>query len=189
MPSDASNLWQPRLQGESLSVRPLDPHDFQSLFTAASDPAIWAGHPSPTRYRKAEFQQWFDAALDSGGALIVENLATHTAIGSSRYYEWDLSRSEVSIGFTFLATSHWGGKANRELKELMMRHAFSQVRTIWFHVDVRNVRSQRAMRKIGGIVSHVAEKENAGKISRYVHYKIERENPAISIATVMPPPM
>ena len=62
-----------------------------------------------------------------------------------------LISSEIEIGWTFLARSHWGGRANREVKRLMLDHAFTFVDTVVFWVGDQNWRSQGAMTKIGGI--------------------------------------
>jgi RimJ/RimL family protein N-acetyltransferase len=50
-----------------------------------------------------------------------------------------------------LARSHWGGVFNREMKHLMLRHAFRFVKSVVFLVGPQNLRSQRAMEKIGGV--------------------------------------
>ncbi len=72
-------------------------------------------------------------------------------IGSSRYYGYSAERSEVEIGWTFLARSHWGGRYNREMKRLMLDHAFRFVDRVAFLVGPQNLRSQRAVEKIGGV--------------------------------------
>ena len=72
-------------------------------------------------------------------------------VGSSRYYGYDSSGSEIEIGWTFLAKEYWGGSYNLEVKKLMLEHAFSFVDTVVFWVGETNWRSQKAMEKIGGI--------------------------------------
>jgi RimJ/RimL family protein N-acetyltransferase len=59
--------------------------------------------------------------------------------------------SEIEIGWTFFARSHGGGRANREVKRLMLDHAFTFVDTVVFWVGDENWRSQGATTKIGGI--------------------------------------
>jgi RimJ/RimL family protein N-acetyltransferase len=76
---------------------------------------------------------------------------TRLVIGSSRYYELDEARSSVAIGYTFLARSHWGGKYNPALKSLMLNHAFQFVNSVIFHVGAENIRSQKAMEKLGAV--------------------------------------
>lgn len=169
------NFLQPTLIGNTISLRPLAATDFEALYTAASDPLIWAGHPAKNRYCKDVFERWFQDAMKSVGSLVIEDRHSDQVIGSSRYYEFNASASDVAIGFTFIKRSFWGGATNRELKELMLRHAFSRVATVWFHVDTTNIRSQKAMAKIGGIQSHIAAKQFSGSTSTYVFFKIERK--------------
>jgi N-acetyltransferase len=142
---------QPVLKGELLELRPLRPEDYQDLFAAASDPLIWEQHPARDRYREEVFQGFFRDALKSGGALIAIDSKAERVIGSSRFHGYDQQKSEIEIGWTFLARSHWGGSYNAEMKRLMLRHAFQFVNTVVFLVDPENLRSQRAMDKIGGI--------------------------------------
>jgi N-acetyltransferase len=66
-----------------------------------------------------------------------------------RLDDYDEQRGEVEIGWTFLARSHWGGTYNRELKDLMLAHAFRFVRNVVFLIGPDNLRSQRAVEKIG----------------------------------------
>src|SRR6266404_4404209 len=77
---------QPHLVGELLELRPLKPEDWESLFAAASDPLIWEQHPASDRYQERVFMEFFREALESGGALVVIDRATHKIIGSSRYF-------------------------------------------------------------------------------------------------------
>ena len=142
---------QPILEGELLGLRPLRPDDFHALYEVASDPLIWEQHPNPDRYKEAVFEGFFREALESGGALIAMDSKDGRVIGSSRFHGYDSDRSEIEIGWTFLARSYWGGTYNREMKQLMLRHAFRFVNSVIFLVGPENVRSQRAMEKIGGV--------------------------------------
>ena len=142
---------QPVLDGELLGLRPLRPEDFQDLFAVASDPLIWEQHPNNDRYKEEVFREFFREALESGGALIAIDSKTGQVVGSSRFHGYDSERSEIEIGWTFLARSRWGGVYNREMKQLMLRHAFRFVNSVVFLVGPQNVRSQRAMEKIGGV--------------------------------------
>jgi RimJ/RimL family protein N-acetyltransferase len=142
---------QPTLRGRLVELRPMRPDDFPALFAVAADPLIWEQHPARDRYQRAVFQQYFQEGLDCGGAFVILDAQDGAIIGSSRYYGFDESRSEIEIGWTFLARRCWGGAYNRELKTLMLQHAFRFVTTVLFFVGPHNLRSQRAMEKIGGI--------------------------------------
>ncbi|MGA3326310.1 MAG: GNAT family N-acetyltransferase [Terriglobia bacterium] len=142
---------QPNLKGELLELRPLLPEDFQDLYAVASDPLIWEQHPANDRHEEGVFKVFFREALESGGALIAIDTKNGQVIGSSRFHGYNKEESEIEIGWTFLARSHWGGIYNREMKQLMLRHAFKFVTSVIFLVGPQNFRSQRAMEKIGGI--------------------------------------
>jgi RimJ/RimL family protein N-acetyltransferase len=90
--------------------------------------------------------------MDSGGALLISDASSGTVIGSSRYHGYDPSRSEVEIGWTFLARACWGGPCNGEVKRLMLDHAFQSVDSVIFLVGPANYRSRRAVEKIGGVL-------------------------------------
>jgi RimJ/RimL family protein N-acetyltransferase len=142
---------QPVLRGALLELRPLRVGDYDALYCVAADPLIWVHHPVPDRFQEETFKDFFDEQLASGGALVAIDTRTSAVIGMSRFHGYDEERNEIEIGWTFLARSHWGGVYNRELKRLMLNHAFRFVRTVVFLVDPRNLRSQRAVEKIGGI--------------------------------------
>jgi len=142
---------QPTLKGELLHLRPLRPDDFDNLYAVASDSLIWEQHPSPDRYKKDVFQEFFQDALASRGALLAIDNKTNRVIGSSRFHGHDEHNSQVEIGWTFLARSHWGGVYNREMKQLMLGHAYQFVKSVIFVVGPKNLRSQRALAKIGAV--------------------------------------
>lgn len=143
---------QPVLEGERLELRPLVPADWDALYAVASDPLIWEQHPVSDRWREPMFRTFFDEALQSGGALAAIDRADRAMIGSSRFYGYDPARSEVEIGWTFLARDRWGGAWNKEMKRLMLDHAFRFVDSVLFMVGPDNIRSQRAVGKIGGVL-------------------------------------
>ena len=134
-----------------MELRPLRADDWEELFAAASDPLIWAQHPESDRYKEDVFRRYFQGAIDSGGAFVILDAADGRVIGSSRFAGYDESASEIEIGWTFLTRSYWGGACNRELKQLMLQHAFQFVDRVLFIVGPGNLRSQRALEKIGAV--------------------------------------
>jgi RimJ/RimL family protein N-acetyltransferase len=166
---------QPHLVGDLLEVRPLRPEDWESLFAVASDPLIWEQHPAHDRYQEEVFKEFFHEALESGGALVVIDRKTQKTIGSSRYFRFEPGKREIEIGWTFLARSHWGGMYNKELKRLMLDHAFKFVESVIFEVGATNVRSQKAVEKIGGVMTERREKRNLhGQTVEHVVYQIKK---------------
>jgi RimJ/RimL family protein N-acetyltransferase len=142
---------QPVLRGKYLELRPLRIEHFSELYAVAADPLIWEQHPSKDRYKPEVFTEFFRGALTSGGAFIVIDSQDGKAIGSSRFHGYDKVKGEIEIGWTFLARSHWGGIYNGEMKQLMLQHAFRFVNSVIFLVGLQNVRSQKALEKIGAV--------------------------------------
>ncbi len=142
---------QPVLTGDLLELRPLRAEDFDELFAVASDPLIWEQHPVRDRYKEEVFREFFREGLEGGGTLIALDRRDGRIIGSSRFHGYDEAKREVEIGWTFLARSHWGGRYNGEMKRLMLGHAFRFVERVIFLVGPTNIRSQRAIEKIGGV--------------------------------------
>lgn len=170
-------IWQPVLQGDRLLLRPLLESDRGALYAAASDPALWAMHPDPDRWREEEFAGYFDSLLERGGALAVVDRQGGAIIGSSGFANHDPALSQVEIGWTFLARSHWGQGCNRELKRLMLAHAFQYVAAAVFSVGAGNLRSRRAMMKIGGRETGAVQKRmRSGVLTDHIIYSITRED-------------
>jgi N-acetyltransferase len=142
---------QPVLKGSLLELRPLQKEDFDALYAVASDPLIWEQHPANDRYKEQVFTTFFREAIESGGALTAIDSKNGKIIGSSRFHGYNEEKSEIEIGWTFLARTYWGGSYNREMKKLMLRHAFLFVENVIFLVGPQNLRSQKAMEKIGAV--------------------------------------
>jgi RimJ/RimL family protein N-acetyltransferase len=154
---------QPVLSGPHLTLRPLTAQDSEALFAAASDPLVWEQHPDPARGTREGFPDYFDGALQSAGCLVAIDAATGRIVGCSRYTDYVPGKS-VMVGYTFLARSHWGGPANAEMKRLMLRHAFTDVAEVQFSVAERNLRSRRAIEKLGAQLTSTGEVPRMGQI-------------------------
>ena len=166
---------QPHLRGELVELRPLTAGDWDELFAVASDPLIWEQHPEKDRYQEDVFRGYFQGGLECGGAFAILDAKTQQIIGCTRYYGYDPDQSEIEIGWTFLARKYWGGRYNRELKQLMLDHAFQFVENVVFYVGENNVRSQKGTEKIGGIKSGLVEKpDGRGRMALNVKYVIRR---------------
>jgi RimJ/RimL family protein N-acetyltransferase len=161
---------QPTLHGQYVHVRPLHEDDWTSLFAVASDPLIWAQHPAKDRYREEVFREFFAVAMASQAAFLILDAHDGRVIGSSRYHGYNAEAREIEIGWTFLARSHWGGRYNGELKQLMLDHAFQFVDRVIFVIGAENIRSRTAVERLGGVLlpSH-----SSGSPGRVV-YAIDR---------------
>ncbi|TFH79354.1 GNAT family N-acetyltransferase [Pseudomonas kribbensis] len=148
---------QPVLCGSTLRLRPLTENDFEGLFLAASDPHIWAGHPASDRHERPVFEAYFAARLATGKTLAVIDIDSGLIVGMSSYYTPPDLPDSIAIGYTFLVRAKWGGETNRELKQLMLEHAFKVYDTVYLHIAPSNIRSQKAAMKIGAVHLYDAE--------------------------------
>ena len=166
---------QPHLKGKLIELRPIAPEDWNDLFAVASDPLIWEQHPESDRYKEDVFKVFFKDALESGGAFVVIDTKNKRIIGSTRFHGYDPEKSEVEIGWTFLARKYWGGRYNREMKQLMLGHAFQFVENVVFYVGENNIRSQKATEKIGAIKNGMVKKVYGNRLpSLNVRYVLKK---------------
>ena len=170
---------QPVLEGERLVLRPLTEADWDALFGVASDPAIWAVHPSRDRWQEPVFRAFFADALAKGGALAIVDKASGAVIGSSRFQFCDRQEEDgaLEIGWSFIARDFWGKGYNAEFKRLMLGHAFRHVDRVVFRVGADNVISCKAMANIGGRLTGATYWEDrAGRPVEHVVFEITRES-------------
>jgi RimJ/RimL family protein N-acetyltransferase len=169
---------QPNLKGELVELRPITPDDWDDLFAVASDPLIWEQHPESDRYKADVFKIYFREALECGGAFVIIDNKTQRIVGSTRFYGYAPEKSEIEIGWTFLARNYWGGRYNREIKDLMLAHAFKFVENVIFLIGENNIRSQKATEKIGAIRNGTVRKTGRNRELvpnvRYIIRKVER---------------
>jgi len=143
------NLQPELLENELIKLVPLNENHFETLFEKASDPLIWEQHPIKDRYKKEVFKPFFDAGINSKGAFLILDRATNETIGTTRFYDYKPEESSIAIGFTFIARKFWGGNYNKSTKNLLIDYAFQNVNSIVFHVGADNIRSQKAVLKLG----------------------------------------
>ena len=167
---------QPTLEGERLLLRPLREADWDGLYAVASDPLIWEQHPIVDRWREPVFRAYFDDALKAVGALAVELRATERIVGCSQFRPTPFDPEAIEIGWTFLERGQWGTGVNREMKRLMLAHAFESVARVLFRVDEHNIRSCMAMDRVGGrLTAMVEDSVFQGRPVRHVIYEIDRQ--------------
>lgn len=167
--------WSPlNLQDDLVKLVPLVAEDFEVLYQVASDPAIWQQHPFKDRYKKEVFQLFFDGAVSSQTAFLIKTKATDQLIGTTRFYDYKPSGRSIAIGYTFLSVTTWGGQYNSAIKKLMMDYAFRFVDQIYFHVGVHNIRSQKAVEKLGAKMVREMNFDHNGTAVPHYEYVLSR---------------
>lgn len=167
---------QPTLSGDRVLLRPLALSDFEELFAVASDPAIWAMHPFPDRYKIDVFKGYFADAIASGGAFAVLDRASKDVIGSTRFANYDADGEKIEIGYTFVATGYWRTGINREVKALMLKHVFQFVRIVVFQIGAENCRSRTAVERLGAKLVLEHQRQYGSQHLDFTTYHLTKED-------------
>ncbi|WP_027384397.1 GNAT family N-acetyltransferase [Epilithonimonas caeni] len=137
------------IENENVKLIPLKTSDLEKLFAVASDPLIWEQHPNKDRYKRDVFETFFRGAMESRGAFKIIDKESNEIAGSTRFYDYNPEENSIFIGYTFYGRKFWGSKLNPQVKKLMLDHIFQFVDKVNFHVGKDNIRSQKAMEKLG----------------------------------------
>ena len=120
---------------------------FEEMYQVAKDPLLWDQHNERERWRKDIFKKFFNKGLDNeNGLLAIIDKKNNEIIGSTRYYP---HKEKLSIGYTFISRKHWGTSTNFQVKKLMLDYAYQFTDEIYFHIWRGNIRSQKAVQKLG----------------------------------------
>ena len=171
------NLKQNHFSNEWVTLIALKELDFEKLYKVASDPLIWKQHPNKSRYKREVFENFFKGAMESGGAFLIINTQTGEPIGSSRFCNYDEAAKSIEIGYTFYSKDCWGKPFNNSCKKLMINYAFQFIDTINFVIGVNNIRSQKAIERLGAIKIREEEVAYFGEASQMNFiYTIEKKD-------------
>ena len=168
---------QPTLENENLRLVPITESDFENLYEVASDPEVWSMHPNKERYKREVFQNFFNGAIDSRGAFLVIDKNSEEVLGSTRFYDYDENDDSILIGYTFYGTKSWGKNINASIKKMMLDYIFQFVNKVIFHVGKDNIRSVKAMNKLGAANLGELEVAYFGEDSKMnVVFEIKKED-------------
>lgn len=167
--------FAPVLADATVRLVPLAAAHEDGLARAASNPRTWASHPARERYRDNVFRPYFAFLLAAGGTLAITGAATGEILGCSRYYAAPEMADGLAIGFTFLDCRWWGGTVNGAVKALMLAHAFGTFDEVRFHVAPSNIRSQKAVAKLGAVLVEERVLALSGPPMPSLCYRLTRE--------------
>ena len=160
------------LSGPVVTLEPLRRRHLPGLSEAARGTDIWqymAANLADTdsmelwyaearRLEKAAQQLPFAIRMTQGGMTqggMTQGGMTQDGalIGSTRYLNIAPEHRRLEIGWTWLAPSHWGGRANAAAKFLLFEHAFDALdaQRVELRTDALNQRARRAILKLGAV--------------------------------------
>ncbi|ANE53466.1 hypothetical protein SY85_12660 [Flavisolibacter tropicus] len=156
-----------RLKGTHIYLELLRPDHIEVLKELARDERLWEFTKTlliNDTYNE-QFQTYITTALDPTAvegqqAFVIRATADDSIIGMTRYYAITPKDKRLAIGYTWYIPAVWGGPHNKECKLLLLQYAFEIVgfQRVEFHIAHQNVRSQKAVEKIGGVKEGVLRK-------------------------------
>ena len=141
------------LEGNSLRIEPLAQEHAQGLFNRGQHRADWDYMARASFVDMADTRQWIDEALGTSDQVpfaIVETVKGKV-VGSTRYMNIRNDHKSLEIGWTWLGQEWQRTQVNTDVKLLLLSHAFERLGClrVEFKTDERNLRSQRALERIG----------------------------------------
>jgi len=141
------------LEGHGVRLESLTPAHIAPLQDAVDDGDIGALNYVAVPGRDG-MAAWIEHALamrDAGRELPFAIVADDRVVGTTRFYDIDLSVPTLAIGYTFHAASTWRTHVNTANKRLMLGHAFDTLgaQSVFFHTSHHNLRSQAAIERLG----------------------------------------
>lgn len=163
------------LDGKKATLIPMERAHAAALYEVSRDEAIWAHLPVKIK-TLADIEALVDTALkarDTGAEYpfaIVEK-ASGEFVGSTRFLDINLKDRGLEIGWTWIIPRMWGSHFNTECKYLLLKHCFETQKAIrvFFKTDNLNLRSQKAIAKIGGVKEGVLRNHRIRPDGTYRH--------------------
>lgn len=172
------------LRGGRALLQPMTLSHIDALWEAGTNEDIWRHFPTPVRSRDA-MAQWVRDALheqQEGISLpfTIVDQDTNRVVGSTRFADISRPHRAAEIGWTWLSPTVWRTRLNTECKYLLLSHGFETLDLIrvFLKTDSRNLQSQRAIERIGGVKEGVLRRHRIladGYIRDSVYYSIIAE--------------
>ena len=191
-----TNIFQspPTLENEKIKLIPLEVHHSAALLEA-NDPEIWRFMLTEITTLE-QMEQWVTAAIrlrDQQTAIpfAVVLKEQNKIIGSTRLFGIDLTQKSCELGSTWYSKDHQRSFVNSNCKFLILRHCFETLgmMRVQIKTDERNLRSQKAIERLGAVKEGVLRKErilSGGYVRNAVVYSIiDEEWPSIKEGFVL----
>ena len=143
------------LKNDTVLLRPLKVEDYESFLEIAFDPEIWKYNVTSAS-NEYELQKWIDDALESKKnnlryPFTITDIKSERIFGSTSIGNISLTDKRAEIGWTWLGSEFQGTGINKHCKFLLLQYLFDQLQfeRVEFKTDVINLKSRKALQKIG----------------------------------------
>lgn len=144
-----------QLSNSKISLEPLKKDHIEELKAICEDPEIWrffsADLSDPNDMANWMEQRLKESAEGSKMTYAIRMNETGTVFGTTSYARIDWKEKVIEIGWTWIGADFIGAGINKHMKFLMLSHTFETmgIERLELRTDEDNVRSRRAMEKIG----------------------------------------
>jgi len=144
------------LENKIVKLRQTKEEDFEDLYKQGGHPIIWEQHLEKDRHKRDKFLEYFNSGIKNEfGSLTIINKKNNKIVGLTRIYDFKEEDLSVKLGYTFIGKEYWGSNINYNVKKLILDYVFSFLNTVFFDVFEKNIRSQKSVMKIGGILNKI----------------------------------
>lgn len=179
------------ISGRFINLERFSQEHISELGSIAMDEKIWQNLPYNIK-GKADFDVFIRELQaknlnDQQVTYVIRNKATKQVCGNTGFINIDAINQLLEIGPTWLSPIVWGTKVNIESKYLLLTQCFEQLNMMRVELRTRpsNIRSQKAIEKIGGIKEAVLRchrKNDDGTFRNTIIYSIiQPEWPALKM--------
>jgi len=181
------NVQPVTLEGPTLRLEPLTLGHAPSLWPQVGPETFRHTLEMPRDASYEAFEEWLRYYLEIPDSLLwtISLRETGEAVGVSGYLEIRPRHRGLEIGRTWIGVSHQGTRVNPESKYLLLRHAFEDLEAVRVQLktDLNNLRSQRAIEKLGaqreGVLRKYQTRSNGYVRDTVVYSILAGEWPAV----------
>jgi len=144
------------LEGSSVKLIPLSMAHAEELWESARNEDLWEHYTFRKMESFEKFKKFLEGSLaeaesGKGFTFTIIDKATGKMRGGTSFLDIQPASRSLEIGRTWLAKDLHGTGFNAECKLLLLTYCFEELKLIrvFFKTDSNNLRSQKAMGKIG----------------------------------------
>jgi RimJ/RimL family protein N-acetyltransferase len=158
------------LTGRTVRLDAAIDHDAEALFRALDDDRVWEMGYGGAKPRPSSADGWrraMELATKDDRVMYIVRLIDATdsrdgrIVGTTSIGDIEVDNEKAHIGWTAYAPDVWGTTVNPECKLLLLGHCFEEcgLGRVKIQTDIRNVRSQAAIAKLGATREGVTRRD------------------------------
>jgi len=154
----------PALENERVKLSLLDLSNYKHLLPIAQQENLIQYSPSDISTTE-KLKNYVEVAVDgyyhkTAIPFIIFDKAKNAYAGSSRYMNMNWNYKVLEIGATWIGREFQGTGLNTHIKFLMLEYAFETLgfEKVEFRIDERNIRSRKAVEKLGATLEGILRK-------------------------------